>query len=393
MIKKIKMLSKSIEKEVIDLRRKIHQNPELKFQEKNTAKLVKDYLSDNNNIKVYSNYNNTTAVLGEIGNGDIGPTVALRADMDALSTTETTGLPFSSKIPGKMHACGHDAHVAILLGAANLLSHIEEKVRGRILFVFQPAEEGGGGAEMLVKSGLIENFNISMFFGHHIWPALPSGTYGIKSGSLTSISDRIEIEIDGVSVHGSEPHKGKNPILIALHLIQNIQEIISREISPYETVVITICKIEAGTTHNIVPDKAYILGTMRCVSKEIRQYLIGRLNKIASCTADMFNTNIRVSFITAGHSVKNDPVLTKKVMNLANEYWGESRIKELKHTLMIGEDFGVYSEKVPSFFGLLGNDGLYGLHSSNFVFDESTIDMSVGWTAYLALKSLEFCVK
>lgn len=392
MIKKVKMLSKSIEKEVIDLRRKIHQNPELKFQEKDTAKLVKDYLSDNN-IKVYSNYNNTTAVLGEIGNGDKGPTVALRADMDALSITETTGLPFSSKIPGKMHACGHDAHVAILLGAANLLSRMEEKVRGRIIFVFQPSEEGGGGAEMLVRSGLIENFNISMFFGHHIWPALPAGTYGIKSGALTSISDRIEIDIDGISAHGSEPHKGKNPILIALYLIQNIQEIISREISPYETVVITITKIKSGTTHNIVPDKAHILGTMRCLSKEIHKYLIGRLNKIVSCTADMFNTNIHISVKTVGNPVLNDSVLTKKVKNLANEYWGQDRIQELKNPLMMGEDFSFYSEKVPSFFGLLGNDGLYGLHNSNLVFDESIIDIAVGWTAYLALKSFEFGVK
>lgn len=392
MIKKIKMLSKSIEKEIIDLRRKIHQNPELKFQEKNTAKLVKDYLSDNH-IKVYSNYNNTTAVLGEIGNGDMGPTVALRADMDALPITETTGLPFSSKIPGKMHACGHDAHVAILLGAANLLSRMKEKVRGRIIFVFQPAEEGGGGAEMLVKSGLIENFNISMFFGHHVWPQLPAGMYGIKSGALTSIADRIEIEIDGTSAHGSEPHKGKNPIFIALHLIQNIQEMISNEISPYEIVVMNICKIESGTTHNIIPNKAQILGTMRCFSKEIHQYLIGRLDKIASCTADIFNTNIHLSVRTTGNSVINDSFLKKKVEDLANEYWGQDSIQEVKNTLMIGEDFAIYSEKVPSFFGLLGNDGLYGLHNSNFVFDESMIDMSMGWTAYLALKSLGFGVK
>lgn len=391
MIKKIKALSKSIENEVINLRRKIHHDPELRFEEKNTAKLIKDYLC-NNDIKVYPNYYNTTAVLGEIGNQDIGPTVALRADMDAIRITETTNLPFSSKNPGKMHACGHDAHVAILLGAANLLNKMREEIKGRILFVFQPAEEGGGGAKMLVEKGLIEEFNISMFFGNHVWSGLQSNSYGIKSGVTFAVSDRIEIEIDGISAHGSEPYKGKNSILIGVHLIQNIQEIISREVSPFETVVLTICKFDSGTTHSIVPAKATILATMRTVSKKTRQFMIERINKIADGMANIFDTEIRVEVIP-GTLLVNDPILFEEVKKTAYKYWGSDRIVELDKPLMLGEDFADYAERVPSFFGLFGNSGSHGLHSSYFVYDESNIEMAVGWTAYLALKSLGFNIK
>jgi amidohydrolase len=389
MISKIKALSKSIEKEMIALRRKIHQNPELGFEEKETSKLIRDYLKDND-IKVYLNYDNTTAVLGEIGNASIGPTIALRADMDALPMPETTSLSYASKVPGKMHACGHDAHVTILLGAANLLSQMKEDIKGRIIFVFQPAEEGAGGAKSLLEKGLIEDFNIVNFFGHHVWPGLPSGTYAIKSGPLTSISDMIEIEIEGKNAHGSMPQEGKDPIVIASHLILSLQELISREISPYDSAVLSICKIESGTKHNIIPDKATLLGTMRCFSKSMHQYMVKRLNQIASGTASTFNTNIHISIKTLSNSVQNDYELTEKVKNIAKEYWGQDKIQELKNPLMVGEDFSLFSEKVPSFFGLFGINGSYGLHNSNFIFNESTIVMSVGWTAYLALKALEF---
>jgi len=387
MIEQIKILSKSIEKEVIDLRRQIHQNPELRFEEKETAKLIEKYLLDNK-IKVHSNYNNTTAVIGEIGNGNLGPTIALRADMDGLPISETTGLYFSSKNPGKMHACGHDAHVAILLGAAKLLSRMKEDIKGRVIFVFQPAEEGSGGAQSILRGGLLKDFNIDMFFGHHVWPELPAGTYGIKSGTLTSVSDMIEIEIEGKSAHGAMPEKGKDPIVILSYLILNLQELISREISPYQAAVLSICKIKSGTKHNIIPDKAYIVGTMRCFSKKNHKYMLKRLEQIVNGTAVTFNTNIKLNVKHMADSVLNDQKLTIEVKKFAKEYWGYDKIKELEKPLIIGEDFAYFSEQVPSFFGLLGIGGSYGLHNSNFHLDESIFDMSVGWTTYLALRSI-----
>jgi len=389
MIEKIKMLSKSIEREVINLRRQIHQNPELGFEEKETAKLIKTYLTDNN-IKVHSNYKDTTAVIGEISSDDFGPTIALRADMDGLPISETTGLSFSSKIPGRMHACGHDAHVAILLGAAKLLSRIKENIKGRIIFVFQPAEEGGGGAQSLLRKGLLKDFNIVMFFGHHVWPGLPAKTYGIKAGALTSISDIIEIEIEGKSAHGAMPEEGKDPIVISSHLVLNLQELISREISPYEAAVLSICKIKSGSKYNIIPDKTSILGTMRCFSQKTHQYMLKRLSQIINGTAVTFNTNAKLNVKHAADSVLNDQELTIEVNKIAEEYWGQDKIKKLEKPLMIGEDFAYFSEKVPSFFGLLGIGGLHGLHNSNFCLDESIFDISVGWTAYLALKSIGF---
>lgn len=392
MIDKIKILSKSVEQEVINLRRRIHQYPELRFEEKETSRLIKEYLM-NHQIKISSNYNDSTAVIGGIGNGNSGPTIALRADMDGLPIFETTGLSFTSKVPGRMHACGHDAHIAILLGAANILNHIKEEIKGRIIFVFQPAEEGAGGAESLLKKGLIEDYNIIMFLGHHVWPGLPLGTYGIKPGALTSISDLINIEIEGKSAHGSMPNEGKDPIVIASHLILNIQELISREISPYEPAVISICKIESGTTHNIIPDKAKILGTMRSFSKETHEYMIKRLNQIAKGTADTFESTIKITVRNLVNSVYNNPDLTFKITGAAREYWGHDKVKNLENPIMVGEDFSCYAERVPSFFGLLGIGGLYGLHNSNFSLDESMIGMSVGWTAYLALKSIEFASK
>ena len=389
MIDKIKMLSRSVKEEIIDLRRRIHQNPELRFQEKDTAQLIKDYLIDNC-IKVYPNYNDTTAVIGEIGDKDSGPTIALRADMDGLPISETTGLPFASKKPGKMHACGHDAHIAVLLGAVNLLSSLKEKIRGRIVLVFQPAEEGAGGAESLLQKGIIDDFNIAMFFGHHVWPGLPAGNYGVKSGVMTSISDKIIIDIEGKSAHGSMPQQGKNPIAIASHLILHIQELISREISPYESAVISICKIESGTTHNIIPAKAQLLGTMRCFSENTHKYILKRLKQVVAGTADIFGSSAKISVRNLASSVFNDYELTRRVTKVAQEYWGDDKVSILENPLMVGEDFSCFSKKVPSFFGLFGIGGLYGLHSSNFVFDESTIDKAVGWTAYLALKGLDF---
>ncbi|HZK12074.1 MAG TPA: M20 family metallopeptidase [Atribacterota bacterium] len=389
MINKIKMLSKLIEEEVIDLRRRIHQNPELRFEEKDTAQLIKDYLIKNN-IKLYSNYADTTAVIGEIGNRDSGPTIALRADMDGLPISETSGLPFASKIPGKMHACGHDAHVAILLGAINLLSRMKDKIKGRIIFVFQPAEEGCGGAESLLQKGLIEDFNITMFFGHHVWPGLPAGTYGLKAGVLTSISDIIKVDIDGKSAHGSMPQQGKDPIVIASHLILNIQDLISREISPYEAAVLSICKIESGTTHNIIPSKAQLLGTMRCFSEKTHKYMLRRLNQIVTGTADTFDSNAKIFVKNIANPVFNNHELTLRVTKAARKYWGHDKTINLENPLMVGEDFSCFSEKVPSFFGLFGIGGLNGLHSSSFIFDESIIDKAVGWTVYLALKGLEF---
>jgi len=351
--------------------------------------LIKEYL-EANDIKVHLNYDNTTAVLGELGNTSKGPTIALRADMDALPILETTRLPYASKVHGKMHACGHDAHVSILLGAANILSKVVKDIKGRIIFVFQPAEEGAGGAKSLIQKGLIEDFNIINFFGHHVWPGLNAGTYGIKPGALTSISDMIEIEIEGKNAHGSMPQEGKDPIVIASHLILCLQELISREISPYKAVVLSICKIESGTKHNIIPDRAMLLGTMRCFSESTHQYMVKRLNKIATGIANTFSTNIKISVKNLANSVQNDVKLTKKVKKVAINYWGKDKIQELENPLMVGEDFSLYSEKVPSFFGLLGINGSHGLHNSNFVFNESTIAMSMGWTAFLALKALEF---
>ncbi|PKP59052.1 amidohydrolase [Candidatus Atribacteria bacterium HGW-Atribacteria-1] len=385
---KIQRLAQDTEERVIRLRRELHQYPELAFKEKKTAQLISEELQ-RCGVEVHSNYADTTAVIGVIIGDKPGPTRALRADIDALSINEDTGLPFSSKIKGQMHACGHDVHTAILLGVANLLFQLKSDLLGKIVLIFQPAEEGSAGAKVLIDQGLIEEFGIEMIFGHHVWPDLPLGVFGIRSGILTSQSDRVIIEINGKGAHAAKPDKSIDPIVIASHLILAYQELIAKEISPLDYVAFGFGNIRAGDAYNAIPEKAILKGTVRTFNTRTQGYIEKRIKGILDGITSTFRATGKLSYRHLYPSVVNHLSLTLEVTEWAKEIWGERNIIKLSKPLMIAEDFAFYSQKIPCFFGLLGIGGEHDIHNPHFVPDESILIQAVIWSTYLALKSSE----
>ena len=375
---------------MIELRRQIHQYPELAYQEVHTAQLIQKELQ-HLGMEVHPNYAETTAVIGVIYGEQPGPTRALRADMDALSVQENTGLPFASNIPGKMHACGHDAHVAILLGAAHLLSQLRRELTGKIVLVFQPAEEGAGGGRKLVEYGLIEEFGIQAMFGHHVWSDLPEGcAYATRQGVLTSNSDTVLIEIAGKGAHGARPNTGIDPVVIASHFVLACQELISREIAPYDPAVITFGKLQAGDTYNVISEKATLEGTIRTQASATQDFLEKRLEEVLTGITAAFRTTGALTYVRRYPSVVNDPQLTAQVMLWAEEFWGKNQVATVPQPSMVGEDFAFYARKIPACFGLLNSRANEDLHNPRFTIHEAILAPAAAWTTYVAVQSAEF---
>jgi len=386
---KIKNLAQDIEENTIQIRRKLHQYPELAFKEEKTAKLISKELKRYNGFDIYSNYGGTTGVIGVIKGEKPGSTRALRADIDALAIKEDTGLSYSSQVKGKMHACGHDVHTAILLGTANLLSKLKPDLSGKVVLIFQPAEEAGTGAKKLIDKGIIKEFGIEMIFGYHVWPDLPVGVIGIRSGVLTSQADKIMIEIYGKGTHAAKPDKGIDPIVIASYLILAYQELISKEISPLNPVTLNFGYIQAGNVYNAIPEKTILKGTLRTFNSATRNYALQRIEEILNGITSTFRAKGKLYHNPRSPSVVNHPLLTSEVARWAKEIWGEKDIVRLTKPIMVAEDFSYYCKKVPSFYGLLGIGGDHDLHSSRLALDESMIIKAIIWNTYLAYKSSE----
>ena len=388
-VKELQKRAYNNEQRIIELRRIIHQHPELAFEEVQTARLVCEEL-ERLGIEVHSNYADTTAVIGVLKGEKPGPTRALRADMDALPVQEQTGLPFASNIPGKMHACGHDAHVSILLGAAHILAQLRSELSGNIVFVFQPAEEGKGGGRVLTEYGLLEDFGIEAIFGHHVWPGLKEGHYfGTRPGVLTSNSDTVIARIYGKGAHGARPNQGLDPVVISSHYVLACQELISREISPGEPVVLTYGRLHAGDSYNVIPEEAELTGTVRTQSSETRDFIERRLGEILHGITATFRSTGKLEYIRRYPSIVNHDALTSQVFTWAEAFWGNDHIENVPHPSMIGEDFAFYAQKIPACFGFLGVKSQYDLHNPHFAVEESSLAPAAAWTAWIALNSFQ----
>ncbi len=383
-----------LESEIIEARRKIHMEPELAYNEYKTASFIAERLKSLG-IEVRERVGGT-GVLGIVKGRGEGKVVALRADMDALPLEEKTGLPFSSKIKGVMHACGHDTHVAMLLGAAAILKKHQSEIGGHVKLIFQPAEENGGrgGAKPMIEEGVMENPRVDFVFGLHITSHLPSFTFGSRPGPFMAAPDQFKITIKGSGGHGSAPHKTVDPIYVLSHLILALQGISSRMVDPVEPFVISVGKVESGTKSNIIPDEAKIEGTIRTLNEETRTLAKKNVIKISDSVCKAFSATCAVEFEEDAYPVLyNTPSVTKEVLELLSKIEG-AKVVETEPVLG-GEDFSRFLEKAPGTFYFLGTyneskECIYPNHSSRFMVDEDVLKYG---SASLALLAIEFSSK
>ncbi|WP_188596926.1 carboxypeptidase CpsA [Thermocladium modestius] len=375
-----------IEDEIIKIRRQIHENPELSYKEYNTAKLVADTLR-NLGIEVKTGVGLPTAVVGTLKTPRPGKTVALRADMDALPVEEMTDLPYKSKEKGVMHACGHDTHVAMLLGAAMLLVKNVDMLSGEVRFLFQPAEEDGGlgGAKPMIDAGAMDG--VDYVFGLHIFAKYPAGVFATRKGPLMATPDSFKITVHGKGGHGSAPHETIDPIHVSLLIANAIYGISSRQIDPVQPFVISITSIHSGTKDNIIPDNAVMEGTIRSLSEEVRKRALSYMEKIVKSICDIYGAECKVEFMKDVYPITiNDPEVTEEAMKVLSNI---SKVEETEPVLG-AEDFSRFLQKAKGTYIFLGTRNeqmgcVYPNHSSRFCVDESVLKLGALAHAALAI--------
>ena len=388
---KIKDESKSISDWIINIRRELHEHPELMYEEFKTSELIRREL-DKLDIP-YKHPIAETGVLASIGNGN-GPCVALRADMDALPIHEETDVPFRSKIDGKMHACGHDCHVSMLLGAAKLLKEKENKINGTVKLLFQPAEEGGAGGKLMREEGALKDPAVERIFGLHVWPQMPSGQIGSREGTFLAATSSLSLTVKGVGGHAAVPQLTKDPVLTSARIITNLQSIISRELDPLDSGVVSITVINGGNASNVIPSDVKVKGTLRSLTMEGLKKLQKRVKEIAEGIAQTHGCEAIVEYVGNDYPpTVNDSDMWKFAKKVGIELLGNENVSDLD-AVMGGEDFAYYTEKVKGCFVVLGMnnpdiDATYSVHHPMFKADEDALHIGTALHAIFALKSLE----
>ena len=364
---------KDIAEEIISIRRDIHKHPELGFEVHRTAELVSKHLN-NLGFEVSTGIGKTGVVGDLIGKND-GPTIGLRADMDALPIQETSDLPYSSVNEGVMHACGHDGHTAMLLGAATIIKQLQNKLNGNVRFIFQPAEEGDGGARYMIEDGCLDS--VDEIYGMHVWNYQQSGTIGIQDGPVMAAADMFTIKIQGVGGHGAAPQGTVDAILVSAHLITALQSIVSRNTNPLESTVITIGQINGGHNFNVIADEIVLKGTARSYTEENRQLIKNRMKEIISGVEKTFSAEIDFTYSEGYPPTVNDKNTYDKLMKSAQKIVGDKC--GFPYLSMGGEDFSYYAERIPGCFFFVGsspsNKKLRSVphHCSHFDIDENAL--------------------
>ncbi len=373
--------------DIVTLRRDIHREPELGFDTEKTAEKVLDAL-DGLPLEIQTGVAKNGVVATLKGERGDGPTVALRADMDALPIHEETGLPFASEIDGKMHACGHDGHTSMLVGAVRALcqDHLRERLSGTIKFVFQPAEEGYAGGWAMVEEGVAED--VRRIFALHLWPGLDFGVAATKAGPIMAASDAFKIEIKGSGGHGAMPHLTTDAVAIAAQVVTALQTVVSREVDPVEPAVLTVGEIGAGSAFNIIPETARLGGTVRTLNAELREKMPERIEELARGVAKGMRGDAGLDYDFSYPVTNNDADAAKLALGVAGELFGEERAVELANPSMGAEDFAFFLEKVPGAFIWLGVGDVSNLHTPQFSFDEEILPQGAALFVALALESL-----
>ena len=388
---KIKDESMSISDWIISIRRELHEHPELMYEEFKTSELIRRELD-----KLEISYKHPiaeTGVLASIGNGN-GPCVALRADMDALPIHEETDVSFKSKIDGKMHACGHDCHVSMLLGAAKLLKGKEDQINGTVKLLFQPAEEGGAGGKLMREEGALKNPDVERIFGLHVWPQIPSGQIGSREGTFLAATSSLNLTVKGVGGHAAVPQLTKDPVLTSARIITNLQSIVSRELDPLDSGVVSITVINGGNASNVIPSDVIVKGTLRSLTMDGLRELQKRVKEIAEGIAQTHGCEAIVEYVGNDYPpTVNDSDMWKFAKGIGIELLGDENVSDLD-AVMGGEDFAYYTEKVKGCFVVLGMnnpdiDATYSVHHPMFKADEDALHIGTALHTIFALKSLE----
>jgi len=380
--------AKRIEPEIINTRRAVHQHPELAYHEEATAKLVAARL-ESLGIRVKRGVGGT-GVLGTLKGGKKGRVVALRADMDGLPIQELADVDFRSKVDGVMHACGHDTHVAMLLGAARMLADDKNQIYGTVKFLFQPAEEHGGrgGAMPMIEDGVMKDPKVDYVFGLHIDSTRNSGEFGVKEGAIAAAPDTFKVKIVGKGGHGSAPHETVDPIYVAAHVILALQGVSSRMINPVRPFVISVGAVHSGTKENIIPDFATLDGTIRTLDEATRRLAKRKVVEVAKGVCRSFGAKAEVEFEKDAYPVTvNDPKATEQAVRVLKRV-PRMKVKKIE-AILGGEDFSRFLQKAPGTFYFLGTNNpakgcVYPNHSSKFKADEDVLKFGAASLAMLA---------
>lgn len=373
--------------EVAGWRQHLHQTPELNFDVFKTAAFVTEKLKAFGCDDVVTGLGKT-GVVGIIrGRQGEGATIGLRADMDALPLNEITGKPYASTVPGKMHACGHDGHTAMLLGAAKYLAETRN-FAGSVAVIFQPAEEGGGGGNEMVKDGMMERFSISKVFGMHNMPGLPVGQFAIRPGPIMAATAEFTITVKGKGGHAAMPHGTIDPIVIASQLVGALQTIASRSTDPVEAVVVSVTKFHAGDAYNIIPETAEIAGTVRTLRKEVAKKSEERLRTICDGLATAFGAKIEVDYQANYPVTFNHAEETVFASDIAANVAGDAHVHRGIQPVMGGEDFSYMLEARPGAFIFIGNGDTAGLHNPAYDFNDEAIPHGMSYWVKLAETAL-----
>jgi amidohydrolase len=368
----IKKLVKQHKDLIINTRRALHRIPEPAYTEEKTSAYVADYLKKED-IKVQTGIAHT-GVMALMKLAGPGKTLMFRSDIDALPVSEETGLPFASKHKGAMHACGHDAHMAMVLGAVTILNKVKGKLNGTIKFVFQPAEEGPGGAKSMIEAGVMENPHVDHSIGCHVWPAIPEGTIGVKAGRLMAAMDRFDIKILGKGGHGAMPHQCIDALEVGTQVVNALQRIASRQMNPLSPTVVTIGSFHAGTTFNVIPGEAELCGTTRTFDRDIWNSWPERIEKIVRAVCQSMGADYELKYTQGYPPLLNDESMAEVVSRCAGDVVGKKRVIEPEPT-MGGEDMAFYLERSKGcyFFLGVGRQGCAPIHNPKFDLNEEVL--------------------
>ena len=376
--------------EITAWRHDLHAHPELLYDVHRTAATVAEKLKAFGCDEVVTGIGRTGVVgliRGNKGGGDGHKVIGLRADMDALPIEEANDVPYKSTVPGKMHACGHDGHTAMLLGAARYLAETRN-FAGTAVVIFQPAEEGGGGGRAMVQDGLMERFGVEQVYGMHNFPGLPVGEFAIRPGPIMAAADRLTIEIEGKGGHAARPHLSIDTVLVGAQIINQIQSIVSRNVDPLQSAVVSICMFHAGSTDNVIPQTALLKGTARSLDPKVRDLLEARIHAVVEGTAALYGATAKLTYKRDYPVLRNHERETSFAASVAADVVGGPHVNTAMVPVMGAEDFSFMLEERPGAFIFVGNGPSAGLHHPAYNFNDEVIPIGTSYWVKLVETAL-----